>query len=210
MDPEDHGGKETSGTGFFTYGLAWGINNGILDSATYMPPLVKAWNGMAYEALHSDGFLGYVQSTGKQPSDGYPFEYDKPANFEDYGLGAFLLAGSETWKLAPDTGSMPAFTPQPDPTGFEKRPGNSADGLNLELFPNPASDSFILHHDLEAEGELEVSILNAAGEKVESLNRFIPAGDGFTRFSLPELPRGLYLAVIKFGDTKQIIRFIKS
>ncbi|MFO7933688.1 MAG: glycoside hydrolase family 88 protein [Bacteroidales bacterium] len=109
VDPEHFGSKETSGTAFFAYGLAWGINNGVLDSATYMPHLVKAWNGMAYDALHPDGFLGYVQSTGKQPSDGWPFTYDKPANFEDYGLGAFLLAGSEAYRLAPDTGSMPAF-----------------------------------------------------------------------------------------------------
>jgi rhamnogalacturonyl hydrolase YesR len=110
-DPDHYGGKETSGTAFFTYGLAWGINNGVLDRTTYMPHVVRGWNALAYEALHPDGFLGYVQSTGKQPSDGYPFLYDKPANFEDFGLGALLLAGSEVIKLAPDTGSMPAFRP---------------------------------------------------------------------------------------------------
>jgi rhamnogalacturonyl hydrolase YesR len=111
-DPDHFGGKETSGTAFFTYGLAWGINNGILDSTTYIPHVIRGWNALAYEALHPDGFLGYVQSTGKQPSDGYPFLYDKPANFEDYGLGALLLAGSEVMELAADTGSMPAFRPR--------------------------------------------------------------------------------------------------
>jgi unsaturated rhamnogalacturonyl hydrolase len=49
---------------------------------------------------HGDGFLGYVQSTGKQPADGQPLSYDRVPNFEDFGLGAFLLAGSEVSKLA--------------------------------------------------------------------------------------------------------------
>lgn len=100
VDPGHYGGKETSGTAFFVYGLAWGINNGFLDCATYMPAVIAGWEGMVNDALHADGFLGYVQGTGKQPSDGQPLSYDKAANFEDFGLGAFLLAGSEVYKLA--------------------------------------------------------------------------------------------------------------
>ena len=107
VDSLDYGGKETSGTAFFTYGIAWGINNGILDEATYKPAVIKAWNGMVKHALHNNGFLGYVQGTGKQPSDGQPLSYDKAPNFEDYGLGAFLLAGSEVIKLAPGSISIP-------------------------------------------------------------------------------------------------------
>jgi rhamnogalacturonyl hydrolase YesR len=101
-DPDHFGGKETSGTAFFVFGMAWGINHGLLDSATYMPHVVRGWEGMIQDALHDNGFLGWVQSTGKEPKDGQPLAYDKAANFEDYGLGAFLLAGSEVWKLAPD------------------------------------------------------------------------------------------------------------
>lgn len=101
-DPEHFGGKETSGTAFFVYGMAWGINNGLLDSAKYMPVVVHAWEAMVKEALHPDGMLGWVQGTGKEPKDNQPVLYDKPANFEDYGLGAFLLAGSEVYKLAPE------------------------------------------------------------------------------------------------------------
>ena len=105
VDPDHFGGKETSGTAFFTYALAWGINHQILDEETFKLPVVRAWNGMIKDALHPDGFLGYVQGTGKQPSDGQPLSYDKPANFEDFGLGAFLLAGSEVYHLAPDSAS---------------------------------------------------------------------------------------------------------
>lgn len=98
-DPDHYGGKETTGTGLFTYGFAWGINNGILDADEYLPVAIKGWNAMANEALHDNGFLGYVQSTGKQPSAGQPITYDKTPDFEDYGLGCFLLAGSEIYKI---------------------------------------------------------------------------------------------------------------
>ncbi|PPK85896.1 rhamnogalacturonyl hydrolase YesR [Neolewinella xylanilytica] len=98
-DPGNYGGKETSGTAMFTYGMAWGINHKILERGKYLAPLAKAWNAMVDEALHENGFLGYVQSTGKEPKDGQPLSYDKVPDFEDYGLGAFLLAGTEIYKL---------------------------------------------------------------------------------------------------------------
>ena len=94
-----HGGPETTGTALFVYGMAWGLNNGLLDSATYYPVVTKAWNALLDDALHPNGFLGYVQSTGKEPSTGQPVTYDKVPDFEDYGLGCFLLAGSEVYKI---------------------------------------------------------------------------------------------------------------
>jgi len=99
-DESDFGGKELSGTALFTYGMAWGINNGVLNKKTYQPILTKAWNAMATECLHPDGKLGFVQGTGKQPKDGQPVNYDSTPDFDDYGLGCFLLAGSEVYKLA--------------------------------------------------------------------------------------------------------------
>jgi hypothetical protein len=51
--------------------------------------------------VHQDGFLGYVQGTGQQPSDGQPVTFDKQPNYEDFGLGCFLLGGSEVARLAP-------------------------------------------------------------------------------------------------------------
>jgi unsaturated rhamnogalacturonyl hydrolase len=98
-DETDFGGKELSGTGLFAYGLAWGINTGVLDKKKYTPSVVKAWNGMMKDCVHPNGFLGWAQSTGKMPSDGQPLSYDKVPNFEDFGLGCFLLAGSEVYKM---------------------------------------------------------------------------------------------------------------
>jgi unsaturated rhamnogalacturonyl hydrolase len=99
-DPTNFGGKETSGTGLFVYGMAWGVNNGLLSAKKYLPAITKGWNAMANESVHTDGFLGFTQGTGKQPSDGQPVTYDSKPDFEDYGLGCFLLAGSEVWKMA--------------------------------------------------------------------------------------------------------------
>ncbi len=98
-DENHFGGKETSGTALFVYGMAWGINNGLLDRKEYLPVVLKAWNAMVTEAVHKNGFLGYVQGTGKEPKDGQPVAYDSVPDFEDYGTGCFLLAGSEVYKL---------------------------------------------------------------------------------------------------------------
>lgn len=98
-DPNHFGGKETTGTALFVYGMAWGINNGVIDRETYLAPTLKAWNAMVTEAVHKDGYLGYVQGTGKEPKDGQPVSYSSRPDFTDYGLGCFLLAGSEMYRL---------------------------------------------------------------------------------------------------------------
>ena len=103
-DPDNYGGPETTGTALFTYGMAWGLNNDLLDSTTYYPVVVSAWDALLNDALHPGGFLGYVQSTGKDPATGQPVTYDKVPDFEDYGLGCFLLAGSEVYKMYKDQG----------------------------------------------------------------------------------------------------------
>lgn len=99
-DPGNFGGPETSGTAFFVYGMAWGINQGYLKKGKYLPAVLKGWEALSQKALHGNGFLGYVQGTGKEPKSSQPVGYDIEPNFEDYGLGAFLLAGSEVYRLA--------------------------------------------------------------------------------------------------------------
>ena len=98
-DPTNFGGKETSGTSLFVYGMAWGIRQGLLDRKEYLPVIIKAWNAMVKDAVHPNGFLGYVQGTGKEPKDGQPVTHTSVPDFEDYGVGCFLLAGSEMYKL---------------------------------------------------------------------------------------------------------------
>lgn len=100
----DYPGPESSGTAMFTYGLAWGIHHGYLAQETYLPAVINGWNALTTTALHhgagSDaGFIGYVQSSGSKPSDSQPVTYNSTPDFDDYTLGALLLAGSEVCQL---------------------------------------------------------------------------------------------------------------
>ena len=98
-DANHFGGKEASGTALFVYGMTWGVNNGILDKAAFLGPIEKGWQAISKESIQPNGFLGYIQSTGKEPKDGQPVLRDKTPDFEDYGLGCVLLAGTEVYKL---------------------------------------------------------------------------------------------------------------
>jgi len=84
---------EVSGSAFFTYAIAWGINQRILDQKVYRPVIEKAWRGLLSH-VYQDGRLGCIQPIGAAP-DSY-----KPTASYTYGVGAFLLAGSEVEKLA--------------------------------------------------------------------------------------------------------------
>jgi rhamnogalacturonyl hydrolase YesR len=83
---------ETSGSSFFVYGLAWGINNGILKGAKYTNAVETGWRAMA-SYVNENGMLGYVQPIGAEPGDA---SIDRT---EVYGTGAFLSAGSEIYKM---------------------------------------------------------------------------------------------------------------
>lgn len=90
-DLEAYPNIETSGTAFFTFGIAWGINNGLLDKNIFEPILFKAWAALK-SAVNEDGMLMYVQGIGAAPGASYK-DYT-----EVYGIGAFLAAGSELYK----------------------------------------------------------------------------------------------------------------
>ncbi len=92
LGAEDYPTPETSGTAFYTFGLAWGINNGILDKEEYAPAVYSAWDALT-SYITEDGMLGYVQPIGAAPGKAWP---DKT---EVYGTGAFLAAGAEIYKM---------------------------------------------------------------------------------------------------------------
>jgi len=102
LDPEQVPVGETSGTGFFVFGLAWGINHGLLDRATHWPAAVRGWNGLLSRIM-PNGAVGYVQPIGAAP------DALKPESMQDYGTGAFLLAGSEVLRaLSSPPPALPA------------------------------------------------------------------------------------------------------
>ena len=87
LDPRDNTLPETSGTGFFTYGLAWGVHAGVLKEPLYRRAAERGWSLLA-KAVRPDGKLGWVQQVGSEP-DSVAADYTQP-----FGVGAFLLAGS--------------------------------------------------------------------------------------------------------------------
>lgn len=90
---------EMTGTALFLYGMSWGINNGILKADIYRSACDKAWTALK-SCLHNDGFLGWNQGTGKDPSAGQPVTFTSVPDFEDYGTGCYLLGLSEYYKLS--------------------------------------------------------------------------------------------------------------
>lgn len=85
-------GPESSGTAFFTYGLAWGIDHKILDRDKYMPVVQKAWQWL-YHDVDINGKVCYGQQVARAPG-----HVDKEDSAE-YVAGAFLLAGAEILRL---------------------------------------------------------------------------------------------------------------
>jgi rhamnogalacturonyl hydrolase YesR len=93
LDPESYPNPEISGTAFFTYAMAWGIHHGLLDRKKYLSVVTKAWRGML-KHVYESGRLGSIQPIGGEPG-----RY-KPSSSWVYGVGAFLLAGSELAQIA--------------------------------------------------------------------------------------------------------------
>jgi unsaturated rhamnogalacturonyl hydrolase len=91
LDPESYPVKETSGTGFYCYSILWGLNHGLLDQKTYWPVVKKAWAALI-SSVHPDGMLGYVQRIGAAPDS-----VDANST-EVYGVGAFLLTGTQLYE----------------------------------------------------------------------------------------------------------------
>ena len=91
-DPNDVHLKETSGTSFFIYGLAYGVNNGILDKDEFTPVIKKGWKSVCDE-ISDEGKVQWGQRVG-----------DRPVNLSkddshEYVSGTFLLAASEVYKM---------------------------------------------------------------------------------------------------------------
>ncbi|MFA5734607.1 MAG: glycoside hydrolase family 88 protein [Proteiniphilum sp.] len=93
LDPDSYPGGEVSGSGFFCYALAWGVNNGLLDRAAYTPAIESCWVALN-NCVNEEGRVGWVQPIGADPRKNFNED-----SWEVYGTGAFLLAGSEVIKM---------------------------------------------------------------------------------------------------------------
>jgi rhamnogalacturonyl hydrolase YesR len=93
LDAADYPNPETSGSSFFVYAMAWGIDHHVLEKTVYLPVVARAWSGLV-KHIYADGRLGDIQPVGAAPG-----AYT-PSSSYVFGTGAFLLAGSEVARLA--------------------------------------------------------------------------------------------------------------
>lgn len=111
LDPDSYPLKESSGSGFYTYALAWGVNQGLLDGGKFKPGVRKAWTALV-DSVDRDGKLTHVQPIGSDPKT---FADDST---EVYGVGAFLLAGSEIYRMAVFENAKPLAIEVTNPAQF--------------------------------------------------------------------------------------------
>jgi rhamnogalacturonyl hydrolase YesR len=93
LDPTSYPSPETSATGFMVYALAYGVNEGLLSQELFLPAIRAGWTALM-RAVEEDGRLGYVQPVGADP------RCVTREMTEVYGVGAFLMAGREVYRLA--------------------------------------------------------------------------------------------------------------
>ena len=111
LDPDSYRLKESSGSGFYAYALAWGVNQGLLDGAKFKPAIRKAWTALV-DSVNAEGKLTHVQPIGSDPKT---FADDST---EVYGVGAFLLAGSELYRMVVFENAKPLAIEVTNPAHF--------------------------------------------------------------------------------------------
>lgn len=87
LGPREGTPPETSGTGFHTFGLAYGVKAGLLPEPRFRDAAEHGWSALK-AAVQPDGKLGWVQQIGVAP------DVVSADDTQLYGVGAFLLAGS--------------------------------------------------------------------------------------------------------------------
>jgi unsaturated rhamnogalacturonyl hydrolase len=101
LDPDYYVVPENSGSALFTYALAWGVRHHLLSGRQYQPVVARAWAGLVH-SIYADGRLGFIQQTGAAPA------FYLPGSSYNYGIGAFLLAGSEVRALGSASKRVPS------------------------------------------------------------------------------------------------------
>jgi rhamnogalacturonyl hydrolase YesR len=188
LDPDSFPIKETSGSGFFTYALAWGMNQGLLDRAKFEPAVRKGWTALT-GCVDADGKLIHVQPIGADPKN---FDADST---EPYGVGAFLLAGSEVYRMAVLEKTAANFDPIIPVIQFQDVPLTSAieslarqAGINYILDPKIGYGLSDENGKIKPEQKLSIHWTNmTAGQALDAIldNYGLPAAKNTHGFLLP-------------------------
>ena len=107
LDAKDFPLAENSGSALILFGMVYGVNEGYLDRATYMPVITRTWTALLHH-IYADGRLGDIQQTGAEPTPYYP------GSSYNYGVGGFMLAAAELHRMATSGHAETTTVPPPD------------------------------------------------------------------------------------------------
>lgn len=140
LDPDSYPMKESSGSALYTYAFAWGVNQGLLDAEAFKPAVRKAWTALVAN-VQPDGKLTHVQPIGLAPK-----VFDENLS-EVYGVGGFLLAGSEVYRMAVLEKARPQTVSVTNPTngvrGDELAEATLAGGLRKPVVMDGATSAIV-------------------------------------------------------------------
>jgi unsaturated rhamnogalacturonyl hydrolase len=177
-------GPESIGTAFFCYAFAWGVRNKLLDSATYVPSINKAWRDLVKNVKPADGRLLRCQHVDWGPTN---METNGDLNNSaPEGEGAFLLAGSEMYLRATQT-----------TTAAERKAAYSA------LMPELAVRGSSLTFTLASPARSSLKIYSTDGRCAVNLTvrlRHMTAGPNSVPLTAAGLATGAYSAVLADGN----------
>lgn len=154
--------RETSGSAFFTYAMAWGVNEGVLDQSTYGPVIERAWEGLV-SMLNADGTLDYIQQVGAGPALNNGQFLNK-----DYGYGAFILAGAEMIHYYANKQPAPAFAQQAIASTAAAPLSDGSTWTRVDDFEG--SYSWMVRKDVPFSADLIEDPYDPSGNRVFSIN----------------------------------------
>jgi rhamnogalacturonyl hydrolase YesR len=155
LDPASYPNQETSGTGLYTYALAWGVNQGLLPKERFAPAVRRAWQALRAN-VQADGKLVHVQPIGQDP------KHFDPQSTEIFAVGAFLMAGAEMVRMGLEEAVPPAVVTVANDTALHRleetveAPGTDVvvmDALTSRLLPVQATARGVIFQTDLAPGE---------------------------------------------------------
>ena len=166
LDPSEYPQKETSGSGFYTCALAWGVNQGLLDRAAFQPAVEKAWNALN-GCVEADGKLKGVQPVGADPKT-FP-----ETSTDIFGVGAYLLAGSEVYRLAvlENNEFQAAVVQVTNPSAFRR------DCETVELNDRDPAQMILQSLELTGPAETHIAVMDGVSSRILDSQHYVSAPD---------------------------------